>query len=240
MGLLPSIARRPPLGHFRPEEAMCGQANAEIWGKGSAWHVACSTPAVMRERKFSPLAYRGQQNEETFAWTALDRATTEAIYRQHAAFVAGFLRRMGLAERHVNDEVPRVFAAAHRQIANTANVATTKAWVAAIALRDVARRHRLAKVALDSAEGSDPEIDEFLMTLDAEPRAIFILFELEGEPSEAIATAFGISVERARERIVACQTEFRHAYGLMDAEPAPSSADEGHGLPVFVDPVSLV
>ncbi len=194
----------------------------------------------MRERKFSPLAYQGQQNEETFAWTALDRATTEAIHRQHAAFVAGFLRRMGLAERHLNDEVPRVFAAVHRSAVAASNHATSKAWVAAVALREVARRHRFGKIALDATDGCDPEIADFLMALDPEQRAIFILFELEGEPSESIATAFGTSVDKARESIVGCQSEFRRVYNLVHRESAPASADEDRGLSVFVDPVSIV
>jgi len=165
---------------------------------------------------------------------------TEALYRQHAPFVAGFLARLGVAARHVDEEVLRVFAEVHRQSACAPGAASMKAWVAAIALRSAVARFHLGKVELPAgADGSsEPSIEEFLYSLEPELRAIFVLFELEGEPSEAIAAAFGLTLETVHARLHEGQREFRRAY-VCDA-PAPSVEDDGLGLPAFVDPVSLV
>jgi len=168
---------------------------------------------------------------------------TEAIYRQHAPFVAGFLARLGVASRYIDDEVIRVFSEVHRRAACAPTAASTKAWVAAVALRIAGRRYHLGKVELAAAEGQasrDPSVDEFLQTLEPELRAIFILFELEAEPSESIAAAFGLTLETVHERLHEGQREFRRAYGVCDAAPARSVEDDGLALPAFVDPVSLV
>jgi len=162
---------------------------------------------------------------------------TEALYRQHAPFVAGFLARLGVAARHVDDEVLRVFAEVHRLSACAPGAASMKAWVAAIALRSATRRFHLGKVDLPDGS-SDPGIDQFLFSLEPELRAMFVLFELEGEPSEAIAAAFGMALETVHAKLHEGQREFRRAY-RCDA-PAKAVEDEGLGLAAFVDPVSLV
>jgi RNA polymerase sigma-70 factor (ECF subfamily) len=166
---------------------------------------------------------------------------TEALYRQHAPFVAGFLARLGVASRHVDDEVLRVFAEVHRRSACAPAAASMKAWVGAIALRSASRRYHLGKVELPPPSlggSSEPSIEEFLFSLEPELRAIFVLFELDGESSEAIAAAFGLTLETVHAKLHEGQREFRRAFAC-DA-PAPSVDDEGLVLPAFVDPVSLV
>ena len=198
----------------------------------------------MRERKLPPSAYDEQIPEESFAWTNLDRAMTEAVFRQQAPFVAGFLARLGVARRHVGDEVMRVFGEVHRHAACASSAASSKAWVASLALRTAVRRHPLGKTELPvsglAGGPYDPSIEEFLRSLEPELRAIFILFELEAEPSASIAAAFGLTLEAVHERLRAGQLEFRRAYGLLEAaSPAASVADDDHGLASFADPVSI-
>ena len=182
---------------------------------------------------------------------------TEAIYRQHAPFVAGFLAKLGVSSRYIDDEVIRIFGEVHRHAEGAPGAASTKAWVAAVAFRRAASRYRLTHVAL-GAPGADgwrePSIDEFVHSLEPELRAIFLLFELEGEPSESIASAFGLSLEGVHTRLHEGQREFRRAFGLCDASvsvpsaggesdrplTAPAVDDEGLGLAAFVDPVSLL
>ena len=204
----------------------------------------------MRARKLPGARSQDQISDDSFGWTAFDRAMTEALYRQHAPFVAGFLARLGVATRHIDDEVVRVFAEVHRCAACTPSAASSKAWVAAVALRGAVRRYPLTEVDLAASGGEDPTVGEFLRTLEPELRAIFILFELEAETSTSIAAAFGLTVEAVHERLHAGQREFRRAYGLLDdTASAPSVDDPGkslarenddHALPAFVDPVSLV
>jgi RNA polymerase sigma-70 factor (ECF subfamily) len=195
----------------------------------------------MKERKPYPGTFQEQISEESFAWTAFDRAMTEAMYRQHAPFVAGFLARLGVASRYVDDEVVRVFTEVNRRAACVPAAASPKAWVAVVALRSAVKRYHLEKLDLaDDAVAEDPSIPDFLLTLEPELRAIFVLFELEGETSESIAAAFGSSVEAIHDRLHAGQRAFRRAYGLADAPAASPVENDDHGLPAFVDPVSLV
>jgi RNA polymerase sigma-70 factor (ECF subfamily) len=168
---------------------------------------------------------------------------TEAIYRQHAPFVAGFLARLGVAPRHIDEEVIRVFAEVHRVAALAPAAASMKTWVAAIALRSAGERYHLAKVEApvsdDGQASRDLSVGAFLRTLEPELRATFILFELEAEPSESIAAAFGLTLETVHERLHEGQRAFRRAYGLCDAS-APSVNEDDLALPSFVDPVSAV
>src|SRR5258707_2920594 len=153
----------------------------------------------MRERKLPPSRYSEQISEESFAWTNFDRAMTEAVLRQQGPFVAGFLARLGVARRHIDDAVLRVFGEVHRHAACASSAASSKAWVACLALRTAIRRHPLGKIELPvSGRGGaayDPSIEEFLRALEPELRAIFILFELEAEPSESIAAALRLTLE---------------------------------------------
>jgi RNA polymerase sigma-70 factor (ECF subfamily) len=193
----------------------------------------------MTERKLQQVPYREQVSEEPSGWTAFDRAMTEVVFRQHAPFVAGFLGRLGVPARHIDDEVVRVFAEVHRRSACVPNDASSKAWMGAVALRCALRRFHLSRVDLAvGANVPEPTIPEFLQTLDPELRATFILFELDGEPSESIAAAFGMTLEGVHERLHAGQRAFRRAYGLLDVRETEAVEGDERGL-AFVDPVSI-
>jgi RNA polymerase sigma-70 factor (ECF subfamily) len=187
----------------------------------------------MRARKLRGAMYQDQISEDSFAWTAFDRAMNEALYRQHAPFVAGFLARLGVAARHIDDEVVRVFAEVHRRAASTPSAASSKAWVAAVALRGAARRYPLARIDLAASGGEDATVREFLQTLEPELRAIFILFELEAEDSESIAAAFGLTVEAVHERLHAGQREVSARYGLLDGPASAPSVEDRRRAPGF-------
>jgi len=194
----------------------------------------------MTERKLQPVPYRVQVSEEPSGWTAFDRAMTEVVFRQHAPFVAGFLARLGVPARHVDDEVVRVFAEVHRRAACAPTGSSSKAWMGALALHCALRRFHLSRVDLAvGADAPEPTIVEFLQTLDPELRAIFVLFELDGESSESIGAAFGMSLDGVHERLHAGQRAFRRAYGLLEARETSSVDGDEHGLPAFVDPVSI-
>jgi len=196
----------------------------------------------MKDRKPFPGTFHEHVSEASFAWTAFDRAMTEAMYRQHAPFVAGFLARLGVAARYVDDEVLSVFTEVNRRAACVPAAASPRAWVAAVALRGAVERYHLEKIDVaDDCVAEDPSIGEFLLTIEPELRAFFILFELEGETSESLAAAFGVSIESVHDRLHAGQRAFRRAYGLGEASASsPSVESDDHGLPAFVDPVSLV
>jgi RNA polymerase sigma-70 factor, ECF subfamily len=167
-----------------------------------------------------------------------------ALFRDHAAFVANFLHRLGAGAAEVDDLVQEVFLVAHRRggfIEDGRARPTT--WLAEIAIRvaSVARRsHRRSReqpdhdtVADASSRDVDParaaetvqaldRVQSALDSLDADRRAIFILFELEGEPCQAIAAAFEIPIGTVYSRLHKARKQFKEAHArLAERERSP-------------------
>ena len=169
-----------------------------------------------------------------------------ALFRDHAAFVANFLHRLGATATEVDDLVQEVFLVAHRRggfIEDGRARPTT--WLAEIAIRvaSVARRsQRRSREQPDhdtvtdaSSRDVDParaaetsqaldRVQAALDSLDADRRAIFILFELEGEPCQAIATAFEIPIGTVYSRLHKARKQFKDAHArLAERERSPLS-----------------
>lgn len=164
-----------------------------------------------------------------------------ALFRDHAAFVANFLHRLGAGPSEIDDLVQEVFLVAHRRggfIEDGRARPTT--WLAEIAIRvaSVARRSQRrsrehpdqATIADASSREIDParaaetnealdRVQAALDCLDAERRAIFILFELEGEPCQAIAAAFQIPIGTVYSRLHKARKQFMEAHARLLAGP---------------------
>lgn len=182
-------------------------------------------------------------NERTVEET-IDAST---LFRSHAAFVARFLVRLGAPAAEIEDLVQEVFMVAHRRGGFVAGPARPTTWLAEIAVRvrSTARRaERRRKEEPDEAEVAsvattrDPSKDaevaqnlrhvqEALGMLDPDKRAIFVLFELEDEPCDAIAAALGVPIGTVYSRLHAARREFMGAYRRI-AEPRPSARRERH------------
>lgn len=171
-----------------------------------------------------------------------------ALFRAHAAFVANFLHRLGAQPAEVDDLVQEVFLVAHRRggfIEDGRARPTT--WLAEISIRvaSVARRSRRRSreqpdqdAVLDAhSREVDParaaethqaldRVQNALDSLDPERRAIFILFELEGEPCSAIAASFEIPVGTVYSRLHKARKQFKEAHArlvLRDQRAGPRS-----------------
>ena len=163
-----------------------------------------------------------------------------SLFRTHAGFVAAFLRRLGLHEGDVDDGVQEVFLIAHNKGGFTPGTATAKSWLGAIAVRVAAnsRRKRDRRredgdspaLEMQVAEGN-PEatveqrqslvrVQRALGELDAEHRAVFMLFELEGESCGAIANALGVPTGTVYSRLHTARRRFTAAYERLNAEGA--------------------
>jgi RNA polymerase sigma-70 factor, ECF subfamily len=160
-----------------------------------------------------------------------------ALFRDHAAFVANFLHRLGIGPSEVDDLVQEVFLVAHRRggfIEDGRARPTT--WLAEISIRvaSVARRSRRRSRehpdheavvdarsrevdparAAETTEALD-RVQSALDSLDADRRAIFILFELEGEPCQAIADAFQIPIGTVYSRLHKARKQFKEAHARI-------------------------
>ena len=144
------------------------------------------------------------------------------LFRAHGAFVAGFLVRLGAARVDVDDLTQEVFLVAHRRGGYAPGAARPTTWLAEIAIRVLSTHRRTkrrrpeqpASEALDATHhgGAAPDehaasrnalarVQECLDGLDEEHRAVFVLFELEGEPCPAIAAALGLPVGTVYSRL---------------------------------------
>lgn len=158
------------------------------------------------------------------------------LFRAHAGFVAGFLTKMGASAVDVDDLTQEVFLVAHRRGGYEHGPARPTTWLAEIALRVLAthRRGRRRKpsstgIELDGIEGHDAGPDDVVEArralsrvalcldgLDEQHRAVFVLFELEGEPCASIAAALDVPVGTVYSRLHNARRKFLEAWGVSD------------------------
>jgi RNA polymerase sigma-70 factor (ECF subfamily) len=169
--------------------------------------------------------------------TGEGRIGTETLFRAHAAFVAGFLYRLGIPQADVDDLVQEVFLIAHRKGGYVPGAGQPRTWLGAIALRVARSGHRSRNrrresgddgLALFEAQGKDPaealelrnsieRVQRALDTLDLEHRAAFVLYEIEGEACENIAAAFDVPIGTVYSRLHHARKRFLEAYGARDS-----------------------
>lgn len=148
------------------------------------------------------------------------------MFREFAKYVPGLLRRLGVAEREVEDVAQDVFTVIHRQLPGFRGDSAVKTWVCGITLR-VARSHlRLARVrrvflGAPPVEPSRPatqhdsallnervqQLQRALDELPEEQRRVFVLYELEDLSMEEIARLIGCTEKTAYTRLYAARAK---------------------------------
>src|SRR4051812_44861141 len=160
----------------------------------------------------------------------------EALFRAHAPFVAGFLVRLGVRQSELDDLMQEVFVVAHRRGGFVPGPARPTTWLARIAIRIALayrrtrrkQRTELNEEALTWAQSQAPSpqaqfetteslsiVQRALDSLEVERRALFVLFEIEGESCDDIASGLGIPVGTVYSRLHAARREFQKAYDKL-------------------------
>jgi RNA polymerase sigma-70 factor (ECF subfamily) len=160
------------------------------------------------------------------------------LFRRHAAFVANFVARLGLHRSELDDVVQDVFMIAHRHGGFVPGKAKPTTWLADIALKVCANRRRSKRRARVQSDGeavdragdktaspaevleqrqSIDRVQQALESLDDERRAVFVLFEMEGESCESIAAGLGIPVGTVYSRLHHARKTFRKAHARLTA-----------------------
>lgn len=138
--------------------------------------------------------------------------------------------------------VQEVFLVAHRRGGFVPGAARPTTWLAEITLRVVSsgrRRVRRSReesdteavAAAEARRGSSPgeqveakealrRVQDALDTLDEGKRAVFILFELEGESCESIAAGLGIPIGTVYSRLHNARKQFMEAHARLLATPS--------------------
>ena len=173
-----------------------------------------------------------------------DAIDTEALFRAHAAFVATCLVRLGVGGQDVEDLVQEVFLVAHRRGFVTGPAQPTT-WLAEIAVRVAANSRRGARrrggpapgVEIETLPASQPNpfesaaaseaLQRLQAALDALPldlRTVFFLYEVQGDPCDAIAAATGVPVGTVYSRLHAARRELERVYARVQVAAPPPAA----------------
>jgi RNA polymerase sigma-70 factor (ECF subfamily) len=189
--------------------------------------------------------WSAQGQSETLQEGPQERIDAGTLFRRHAAFVASFLARIGIDRPELDDVVQEVFMIAHRRGGFQAGPARPTTWLADIAIRVAANRRRArrrARVAPDEEKvarqaAGDPtpveaidarrsldRVQRALEAVDEDKRAVFVLYELEGESCEAIAAGLGIPIGTVYSRLHAARKKFTRAYERLRLRERPVGA----------------
>jgi RNA polymerase sigma-70 factor (ECF subfamily) len=152
--------------------------------------------------------------------------TTEALFREYAAFAWRVLRRMGVAERDVDDVCQEVFVTVHRRIETFEGRSSPRTWLYGICVRTASdyrkravNRHETVadgphEAATDANQESDAALrearatlDRILDGLDDDKRAVFVLYEIEELPMAEVAIAVGCPLQTAYSRLHAARRD---------------------------------
>jgi len=182
------------------------------------------------------------------------RYSAAELFREHAPFVARFAARLGVPHDEVDDLVQEVFLTVHRRGGFQPEQASATTWLADIAVRITSTRRRTKRRnrvvsdedVLRAAVSSElspldhaelrielEKAERALDSLDLERRAIFVLYELEGQSCEAIAAGLSVPVGTVYSRLHAARKSFRAAFAslaetsLRALVPRPIEAEKG-------------
>jgi RNA polymerase sigma-70 factor (ECF subfamily) len=149
-----------------------------------------------------------------------DLPALHAIFRAHAAFVLRILRRMGVPEADLEDAAQDVFVVVHRKLPGFDGRTELRSWLFGIAHRVALARRRRAHVrheiassdldargAVPSTNDAATQLDaraqlvDAIDRLDADKRAVFVLYEIEGFSMQEIAAAVECPLATAYSRL---------------------------------------
>ena len=151
---------------------------------------------------------------------------TQTVFVQTANFVWRTLHRMGVPAADVEDVLQEVFVVVHRRLGSYDPSCQLTTWLFGICLK-VANRHRRRAYFRrerwgtplpDVVDDDTPEavvvrrqarrlLEEALGRLSPEKRAVFVLFEIEGQDCMQIAELMGVPVGTVYSRLHAARRQ---------------------------------
>jgi RNA polymerase sigma-70 factor (ECF subfamily) len=152
------------------------------------------------------------------------------VFRELAPFVWRALRRLGVAERDVEDVCQEVFMVVHRKLPEFEGRSTVRTWVYGIAVRvasDYRKRGHIRREVMpdempENVSSSDPhsdaarrqareKLDRILDALDEGKREVFVLYEIEQMTMAEVAEIVGCPLQTAYSRLHAARKQVEGA-----------------------------
>jgi RNA polymerase sigma-70 factor, ECF subfamily len=158
------------------------------------------------------------------------------LFELESPYALRTLRRLGVAERDVEDMAHEVFVAVHRELGNYDPTRPIRPWLFAFCFRIAShyrRKHRLetvqdvARDVADPSDAPDALLDRerkrrlVLLALDEielDRRAVFVLHELDGFTCEAIADTLEIPLGTVYSRLRRAREEFSSKMRRLQAK----------------------
>lgn len=158
-------------------------------------------------------------------------ATFEHIYAAEFPFVWRCLRTLGVPRAALDDAAQDVFLVVHRQLATFRGESSLRSWLFGVT-RNVASNHRrgtarkqaplvplaseppdLGRGPLETAQDAEAAafVERFMVTLDEDKRAMFLLGVLEELTMPEVAAALAIPLNTAYTRLRRVRAEFERA-----------------------------
>jgi RNA polymerase sigma-70 factor (ECF subfamily) len=185
-------------------------------------------------------------------WSAVDAPPAQddtldlvTIHEQHGDFVWGTLARMGVRDADLEDVMQEVFVVVHQRLHTFDGSARMTTWLYGICVRVAsgwrrrAWRRREDPVAhvpeTDRGTGDSPEevamaaqararLHALLDGLDAEKRAVFVMFELDEMSGEEIAALTGVPLGTVYSRLQAARKQVEQASRRLRARDGQGGA----------------
>ena len=189
------------------------------------------TPELAHELTTGELEAHGDQRDSGTPHPPGSSYDFAQVYDEYFAFVWRTVRRLGVAERALDDAVQDVFLVVHRRLAEFEGRSTLKSWIFGIARR-VAKDHRrrasrkdrgeaLPEGLVDTSTASPRDsaaraealrvLYQMLDSLDEDKREVFVLAELEQMTAPEIASAISLNLNTVYSRLRAARRAFDQA-----------------------------
>lgn len=159
-----------------------------------------------------------------------------AVYERHGDFVWRSLQQLGVRDADLDDVLQEVLVVVHRRLHTFNGSSKLTTWLFGICLRVASRYRRRAYFRWERLTQAPPELSSSLTPEDAcaqrqaqaelesllgglslEKRAVFVLFEVEGQSCRDIAELLDVPVGTIHSRLHAARKEVMRAAAKRQA-----------------------
>ena len=166
-----------------------------------------------------------------------------AVHDAHADFVWCSLQRLGVRPADLDDVSQEVFIVVHKRLHTFDGSSKLTTWLYGVCVKVAAAHRRRAWFRRETPTADLPDAGEVppsdrpdalyaahqaratlarvLDAMDIEKRAVFVMFEIDELPSEAIAGILGVPVGTVWSRLSAARKQFQAKLSRLQQEKGP-------------------
>ena len=211
--------------------------------------MSFSRSPVDNLERVSPLTKRGSPLARPMSpelAQLAEKTSVAELFKELAPFVWRALKRLGVAERDVDDMCQEVFVVIHRKLAEFEGRSSIRTWVYGICVRTASDYRNRARVKREMFPDEMPEqlstndahealarhqaralLDRVLDDLDEDKRAVFVLYEIEELSMNDVVEAVSCPVQTAYSRLHAARKQVQDGIARLRQAQPPSVPMQG-------------